>query len=143
MLRELKEKLEAKKAKAKAIAQSRQWKTNALLQDCLQAMRGSCTVLPMDLHEAVETAVNIALREDIWTTLTEISDIPADFFDGILYIVWDEAHLPVLKAVGKLVDENLYDVRCVNHHTFLVTETLDRIIWFDGLGQIKLYSIAS
>ena len=92
---------------------------------------------------AVETAVNIALREDTWTTLAEISDIPEDFFDGILYIVWDEAHLPVLKAVGKLVDENLYDVRCVNHHTFLVTETLDRIIWFDGLGQIKLYSIAS
>ena len=97
----------------------------------------------VDMHEAVETAVNIALREDIWTTLAEQSDIPEDFFDGILYIVWDEAHLPVLKAVGKLVDENLYDVRCVNHHTFLVAETLDRIIWFDGLGQIKLYSIAS
>ena len=143
MLAALKQRMEEKKARAKAIAESRQWRTNPLLQDCLQAMRGSCTVLPMDMHEAVETAVNIALRENIWCTLAEISDIPADFFDGILYIVWDEAHLPVLKAVGKLVDENLYDVRCVNHHTFLVAETLDRIVWFDGLGQIKLYSIAS
>ena len=143
MLAALKQRMEEKKARAKAIAESRQWRTIPLLQDWLQSMRGSCTVLPMDMHEAVETAVNIALREDIWTTLAERSDIPEDFFDGILYIVWDEAHLPVLKAVGKLVDENLYDVRCVNHHTFLVAETLDRIIWFDGLGQIKLYSIAS
>ena len=143
MFESWKEKRAEKKAKEKAIRESQYWKNNALLLDCLQSMRGSCTLAPMEMHEAVETAVNIALREDIWTTLAERSDIPEDFFDGILYIVWDEAHLPVLKAVGKLVDENLYDVRCVNHHTFLVTETLDRIIWFDGLGQIKLYSIAS
>lgn len=143
MLAALKQRMEQKKARAKAIAESRQWRTNPLLQDCLQAMRGSCTVIPAELHEAVEIAVNIALQEDTWTTLAEQSNIPEDFFDGMLYIVWDEAHLPVLKAVGKLVDKNLYDVCCVNHHTFLMTETMDRIIWFDGLGQIKLYSIAS
>ena len=143
MFESWKEKRAEKKAKDKAIRESQYWKNNALLPDCLQSMRGSCTLAPVEMHEAAIAVVNIALREDIWTTLAEISDIPEDFFDGILYIVWDEAHLPVLKAVGKLVDENLYDVRCVNHHTFLVTETLDRIIWFDGLGQIKLYSIAS
>lgn len=142
MLAAWKKRMEEKKARAKAIADSNHWKTNALLQDCLQALRGNCTVVSMELHEAVETAVNIALKEDTWTTLEELADIPEDFFDGMLYIVWDEAHLPVLKALGKLVEENLYDVRCVNHHTFLVAETMDRIIWFDGLGQVKLYSIA-
>ena len=142
MLAALKQKLEEKKARARAIAESKRWKNDSLLQDCLQALRGSCTVAPMELHEAAETAVNIALREDTWTTLGELTDIPEDFFDGMLYIVWDEATHPVLKAVGKLVDENLYDVRCVNHHTFLVTETMDRILWFDGPGRINLYSIA-
>ena len=142
MLSALKKKLEEKKARARAVSESMGWRTNALLQDCLQALRGSCTVVPVQMHEAVETAVNIALREENWTTLEELIDIPEDFFDGMLYIVWDEAHLPVLKAVGRLVDENLHDVRCVCHHTFLMTETMDRILWFDGLGRIKLYSIA-
>ena len=142
MLAALKQKMEEKKARARAIAESKRWKNDALLQDCLQALRGSCTVAPMELHEAAETAVNIALKEDTWITLEELNDIPGDFYDGMLYIIWDEATLPVLKAVGRLVDENLYDVRCVNHHTFLVTETMDRILWFDGLGRIKWYSIA-
>ena len=142
MLAALKQKMEEKKARARAIAESMGWRTNALLQECLQAMRGSCTVAPMELHEAAETAVNIALKEDTWITLEELNDIPGDFYDGMLYIIWDEATLPVLRAIGKLVEENLYDVRCVNHHTFLVTETMDRILWFDGLGRIKWYSIA-
>lgn len=142
MFAALKQKMEEKKARARAIAESKRWKNDALLQDCLQALRGSCTVVPVELHMAVETAVNIALREDAWTALEELIDIPEDFFEGMLYIVWDEATLPVLRAIGKLVEENLYDVRCVNHHTFLVTETMDRILWFDDLGQIKLYSIA-
>lgn len=141
MFAALKQKMEEKKARARAIAESKRWKNDALLQDCLQALRGSCTVAPMELHEAAETAVNIALKEDTWITLEELSDIPGDFYDGMLYIIWDEATLPVLRAIGKLVEENLYDVRCVNHHTFLVTETMDRILWFDGLGRIKLYSI--
>ena len=142
MLAALKQKMEEKKARARAIAESKRWKTDSLLQECLQVLRGSCTVAPMDLHEAAETAVNIALREDTWITLAELREIPEDFFDGMLYIIWDEATLPVLKAMGKSVAENLYDVRCVNHHTFLVTETMDRILWFDGPGQIKWYSIA-
>lgn len=139
MLRKWKEKMEAK---AKAIAESRQWRNNDLLQDCLQAMRGSCTVVPMELHEAAEMSVNIALREDTWTEVPKLTDIPEAFLSGMVYIIWDEATLPVLKVPWKVVTENLYDVRCVNHHTFLVAETMDRIIWLDGLGRIKLYSIA-
>ena len=142
MFESWKEKRTEKKAKDKAIRESQYWKTNALLQDCLQAMRGTCTVLPMDLHEAAETAVNIALREDIWTEVPELIDIPDTFLGETVYIIWDEATLPVLKAPWVMVDKNLHDIRCVCHHTFLVAETMDRIIWFDGLGRIKLYSIA-
>lgn len=142
MFAALKQKMEEKKARARAIAESKRWKNDALLQDCLQALRGSCTVVPVELHMAVETAVNIALREDAWTALEELIDIPEDFFEGMLYIVWGEAHLPVLKAQGRMVDEHLHDVRCVHPQTFLMAQTMDRIIWFDDLGQIKLYSIA-
>lgn len=135
-----KEKLAQKKAKSKAIAESRHWKKNALLHDCLQAMRGSCTVAPMDMHEAAITAANIALQEDIWTELPELIDIPEGFSETV-YIVWNEATLPVLRAPWVLVDENLNDVRAVAYETFLVAESMDRILWFDGHGRIMLYSI--
>ncbi len=134
-----KEKLARKKAKNKAFEESRHWKTNALLQDCLQAMRGSCTIAPPEMHEAVITAVNIALREDTWT---EANEIPGDFLADSVYIVWNEAHLPVLKAPWGLVEQNLYAAQRVNSDTFLMADTMDRIVWFDGDGQIKLYSIA-
>ena len=142
MLALLKRKMEERKARAKAVAESMGWRTDALLRECLQALRGSCTVVPMELHEAVETAVNIALREDTWTTLEERIDIPEDFFEGMLYIIWDKATLPVLKAPGLMADENLHDVRSVAPQTFLMSETMDRILWFDGEGRIHLYSIA-
>ncbi len=137
-----KEKLTRKKAKEKAIAESRRWKDNALLQDCLQAMRGNCTVAPMDMHEAAITAVNIALQENSWTQLDELIDIPDDFFADTLFIVWDDETLPVLKTPGFLADKCLPDVQAVSNQTFLMAETMDRIIWFDAHNRIRLYSIA-
>ena len=135
-----KEKLTAKKAKNKAFEESRHWKTNTLLQDRLQAMRGSCTMVPAEIHEAVITAVNIALQENIWT---EQSEIPEDFAPGMVCIVWNEAHLPVLRAPWNVVKEDLDDVRRVNSDTFLVAQSMDRILWFDSHGRIKLYSVAA
>lgn len=136
-----KKKLAQKKANNKFLEESRHWKTNALLQDCLNAMRGYCTIVPPEMHEAVITATNIAIREDIWTTAEEVTSIAEDFFPGMVYILWDEAHLPVLKAPWAIVEENLHDVRRVNLDTFLMAETMDRIIWFAKDCQIKLYSV--
>lgn len=139
MLRELKEKMEAKKAKSKAIAESKYWREHPLLQDCLQAMRGSCTLAPVEMHEAAIAAANIAIHEDNWKA---VGELPRDFITGTVYIVWDDAKLPVLKAPWELVIENLEDVLCVNFITVLVAETMDRIVWIDSHGTIKLYSIA-
>ena len=52
MFADWKRKREEKKARDKAIAESRYWKTHPRLQVCLQAMRGSCTVAPVQMHEA-------------------------------------------------------------------------------------------
>jgi len=142
MLAGWKERLAQKRAKNKFFEESQRWKNNPLLQDCLQAMRGSCTVVPPEMHEAVITATNIALGEDIWTPLEELSDLPGDFFPEMVYIVWDEAHLPTLKAPWVLVKEYFWDIEAVSFDTFLVSETMDRILWYDAHGRIRLYSIA-
>ena len=132
--------LEEKRAKNKAISDSQHWKNHTQMRQCLQSMRGSCTVAPIDLHEAVITVVNIAQSEDTWTTLERL-DIPADFLGSTIYIVWDNEKLPVLKAPWALAEENVTAVTAVAHKTFLVSETMDRILYFDGDGKIRLYDV--
>ena len=139
MFNHWKRKQEEKKAMNEAIAQSRYWRTHPLLQQCLQAMRGSCTLASPELHEAAIAAVNIAFREGTWTSVTQL---PENFLSQTLYLVWDDEKIPVLKAPRHLTMENLSAVTAVAEKTFLVAETMDRIIWFDGHNQIKLYSIA-
>ena len=139
MFNHWKQKLEEKKAMEEAVAKSRYWRTHPKLQACLQAMRGSCTLASPELHEAAIAAVNIAFREDHWTSVTRV---PEDFLEHTVFLVWDDEQIPVLKAPRDLVVENLSAVTAVSEKTFLVSEAMDRIIWFDDHNQIKLYSIA-
>ena len=52
MLLDWKKRIEEKRAKNQAVAESQYWKSHPLLQQCLQAMRGSCTLASPELHEA-------------------------------------------------------------------------------------------
>ena len=138
MFEQWKQKREHKKAMDRAVAESQYWKTHPRLQGCLQAMRGSCTLAPVELHEAAIAVVNIAFMEDTWTPAEAV---PADFLANTVFMVWDDEKLPVLKAPWDLAAENLAAVTAVAPKTFLVSETLDRIVWFNGHGRIMLYSI--
>ena len=139
MFAEWKRKREEKKAKAQAISESQYWKNHPRLRVCLQAMRGSCTLAPVELHEAAIAAVNIALMENTWE---ETQVVPKDFLGDTVFLIWNDEKLPVLKAPWALAEENIQEITAVAEKTFLVAETLDRIVWFDNDGRIKLYSIA-
>ncbi len=139
MFERWKEKREQSKARNMAILESRYWREHAPLRHCIEVMRGSCTVAPMELHEAAVAVVNIALQEDTWTSTSQISE---QFLAQNIYIVWDNEKIPVLKAPRELAIENLPAITAVAAKTFLVSETLDRIIWLDANGHIQLYSIA-
>jgi hypothetical protein len=138
MFEEWKRKREAKKAKDQAIAEAQYWKNHPRLRVCLQAMRGSCTLASQALHEAAIAVVNIALMEGAWET---VEIVPADFMEDAVFLVWNDEKLPVLKAPWDLAKENLPEITAVAEKTFLVAQTLDRIVWFEG-GSMKLYSIA-
>ena len=142
MFERWKEKREQTKARNMAILESRYWREHALLRHCIEVMRGSCTVAPMELHEAAVAVVNIAMQEDTWQTLEELIDIPEDFMPETVYLVWDDPKLPVMKTPWVLADKYLLDVQAVAYRTFLVSEKLDRIISFDEDGRPKLYSVA-
>ena len=138
MLANWKRKREEKRAVDKAVAESQYWKTHPGLQSCLQSMRGSCTVAPQQMHEAAIAVVNIALMEDTWT---QSEQIPEDFLADTLYIVWNDEKIPVLKAPRDLVLEYFSTVTAVSEKTFLVSDTMDRIVhWTDG--NFYLYSVS-
>ena len=141
MFEKWKEKREQTMARNKAILESNNWREHVLLRHCIDLMRGSCTVAPMDLHEAAVAAVNIALAEDRWQTLQELIDIPEDFLPEQIFLVWDDPKLPVLKAPWILADRYLTDVRAVANRSFLVSENLDRILSFDDEGRPILYDV--
>ena len=138
MFEQWKRKREAKRAKDQAIAEAQYWKNHPRLRVCLQAMRGSCTLASQALHEAAIAVVNIALMEGTWET---VETVPADFMEDTVFLVWNDEKLPVLKAPWDLAKENLPEITAVAEKTFLVAETLDRIVWFED-GSMKLYSIA-
>ena len=138
MFEQWKRKREAKKAKDQAIAEAQYWKNHPRLRVCLQAMRGSCTLASQALHEAAIAVVNIALMEGAWET---VESVPEDFMEDAVFLVWNDEKLPVLKAPWDLAKENLPEITAVAEKTFLVAETLDRIVRFEG-GSMKLYSIA-
>ena len=138
MFDEWKRKREAKKAKDQAIAEARYWKNHPRLRVCLQAMRGSCTLASQELHEAAIAVVNIAFMEGAWET---VESVPEGFMEDAVFLVWNDEKLPVLKAPWDLAKEDLPEITAVAEKTFLVAETLDRIVWF-GDATVKLYSIA-
>ena len=134
-----KEKRTKKEAMDQAIQESQYWKTHPKMQNCLRAMRGSCTQAPVEMHEAAIAVVNIALREGSWTSQTEI---PADFMEDTVFIVWTDEKLPVLKAPWDLAKDTLTEITAVAEGTFLVSETLDRILHFPTPAEVRMYSIA-
>lgn len=139
MLDYLKRRMEEKKHKNQAFIQAQAWKKNTMLQECLTALRGSCTVAQAMNQEAAEAVVNIAARENTWT---EADDIPPDFLAKDCYIIWDEAGLPTLFGSTFLVLEHLVDVTAVSFETYLVSADFDRIVHIDDLDHIRLYSVS-
>ena len=139
MFNHWKRKQEEKKAMNEAIAQSRYWRTHPKLQSCLQAMRGSCTVAPIGMHEAVAAVVSIALQEDAWTRTDRL---PEGFLSESVYIIWNDDRLPALKADRGLLLQSLACATAVAPDTYLVSETMDRAVHL-GHGGLRLYDLTA
>ena len=128
-----------KQMQKQVFQQAQAWRSNALLQECLSALRGTCTVADMHHREAVEGAVFVANTEGDWREIESIhEDLPDGFLTGDVFILWDDVTLPVLRCPADLVLENHHDVTAVSFETYLVAQNMDRIIHF-GKHSIRLY----
>lgn len=125
-------------ARNQAVINSRAWKQDPLLQDCFRALRGCFTVAVPDQREAVEAVVAIARTEDSWTA---VDTVPPEFLTGECFVLWDRDGLPVLHCAAAPALQQLGFLSAAARDTFLVSEGLDRIVWYDAHGEIRLYSI--
>ena len=134
-----KRKREEKKNLEEALRSAQEWKRDPHLQECLGALRGDCTVAPMELHEAITAVVNIAHREGCWTGA---ETIPGDFFPEQVYLLWNKETLPAFRCRTDAALEQLERIRSVAEETYVIGGNMDRVVWFDGDGHIRLYSVA-
>lgn len=112
------------------------WRSNALLQDCLRALRGSATVAIPDQREAVEAVVQFARMEESWMPA---GAVPEDYLTEMVFVLWDDPSLPVLYCRSGIILENIHDVTAAANETWLVSESLDRIAHFDENLRVRLY----
>ena len=122
-----------------ALRSAQEWKRDPHLQECLGVLRGDCTVAPMELHEAITAVVNIAHREDCWT---EAETIPEDFFLEQVYLLWNRETLPAFRCRTDAAMEHLQRIRAVAEETYVIGGNMDRVVWFDRNGDIRLYCVA-
>ena len=138
MLAFWKKKREQRKEIDQGFHHARLWRDNEPLLRCFNALRGSFTVAKAYHQEAVEATVAIALTEENWT---EATNIPGDFLPEKCFIYWNEPTLPMLLCESAEVLSNLQEVTALSAETFLIAETMDRIVRLKHKG-IFLYSIA-
>ena len=138
MLMRFRRALQSKKQRDQAVLDSRHWKNHPRLKICLEALRGSCTLAPMELHEAAITVVNIALGENTWASAGQI---PPNFLPREVFVLWNDPLLPVFRAERDTLTANLAVVTAVASDTYFVSQTLDRVIHF-GDGKIRIYSVS-
>lgn len=133
-----KRKREQRKELDQGFHHARLWRDNEMLQCCFNALRGSFTVAQTYHQEAVEATVAIALTEDNWT---EATDIPEVFLPEKCFIYWNEPTLPMLLCESAEVLSHLQEVTALSTETFLIAETMDRIVLLKD-ESVLLYSIA-
>lgn len=123
--------------KGKTLEQTRKWRSNALFQDCLTALRGACTVVSSDHQAACEAVVFDAQTGGSWKAAA-MEDLNGQPLPDTVYILWDEPSLPVLRCPGPMAMEHIADVTAVSTETWLISESMEQIIHFTKDGTIRI-----
>lgn len=143
MTEEQKKRLAKLKVKNKDYVLAKQWEKNVMLQECLSSLNNQWTIADSDMSIMCFKAIaSFACRRIEPTkeiqTVNEITDI---WIGQSIYIVWDEATLPVLKCDFQTVKKSIDDVLSVAFDTWILSEELDKMIHFSHNGRISIFQV--
>lgn len=126
-------------------------KRNVLLQECLAALGEQAVTLSTVEEEAMIGRLNQMLKKCL-ADRHRMGDVRTDRFKSVpvrclddinplwagqrIYIVWDQAGLPVIRSDFEAVTDNMDDVKSVSFDTYLVSEDCLRWIELNHEGGI-------
>ena len=110
---EQRKKLKALKSQNKEYIKKLQWEKNALLQECLKAIKNYSIIND-------EITINQLLEIANDTKIVHHSDRPTLEKNHSYYVVWDDEQVPIIKCNGNDILNNWDDVIAVALYTCFV-----------------------
>lgn len=137
---------ELKRKNAKAIKEKERekgWKSNALLQECLEALGTTETSLPVEEQEGIVDKFNEKLEKLFQFQKEEHGSIDSVRMEDMqsVYLIWDRMDLPVLRTDFASVKRNIIDVEALDFDTWIVSEDMEHFVCLDFSDKVIEYSL--
>lgn len=142
MTEEQRERLSKLKEKNNAFALEQRWKKNTMLQNCLKNLTGdwnfAATEIGVRCSHVIASTINMGNPPK---KLNKIGEISSNLLGSTVYIVWEEATLPVVHCDFKAVMRVIQNVISVDFDTWILSENMKKMIHFSHNNEIEIFCV--
>ena len=122
----------------------RKWKSNALLQECLEALGNNKKILSIKQQQQILDKFNIELPRLFGNEkkiVQSIQELSSRWMNRLVYIIWDEEELPIIQTDFESVTNYIDDIVAVAFETWIVVNSMDQFIQFDARNRITEFNL--
>ena len=122
----------------------REWKSNALLQECLETLENNKKILSIEEQRQILDKFNIELPKLIKNrkkTVQSIQELSPQWMNRLVYIIWDEEKLPIIQTDFESVLKHIDDIVAVAFETCIVAKNMNQFIQFDDRNRITEFNL--
>ncbi len=122
----------------------RQWKSNALLQECLEVLGNNKKILSIEQQQQILDKFNVELPRLIDNrkkSVQSIQELSSRWMNRLVYIIWDEEGLPIIQTDFESVTNYIDDIVAVAFETWIAVNSMDQFIQFDARNRITEFSL--
>ena len=121
-----------------------QWKSNALLQECLEVLGNNKKILSIEQQQQILDKFNVELPRLIDNrkkSVQSIQELSSRWMNRLVYIIWDEEGLPIIQTDFESVTNYIDDIVAVAFETWIAVNSMDQFIQFDARNRITEFSL--
>lgn len=115
--------------------------SNVLLQECLIVLGNSTVILDAEQESRILKKFNAKLLDVINSDrkryVLSIQEVLPRWINKQIYIIWDNAGLPIIRTDFECVIKYIDDILAVSFETWIVTEDMNQFIQFEDRNRIK------
>lgn len=125
----------------KSTERKKSWSHNVLLQECLSALGTHKDILSIDEQEKIIDEVNRRYKKAVKLKkkrkkIATVDETVSEWIGENVFIIWDEACLPVIQTKLNNLKTCMDDVTSVAFDTWIVSKDMNRLIEYDHNGKI-------